>query len=243
MVQFSQVFLRDPQYIEKIADALTESKEFLRFVEVGPGEGVITKELLRRGATVYAIEIDNRLFEKLKGDPQLKLLLNLRFFPYNADFLKFDLRQLPSPIRFFSNLPYAITTEALHRIVQYRDMFPDVHLLLQKEVVDKLIQEKTFLSLWLSYHFEVERLFNVPRAAFSPIPKVHSSFIRMIPKPRPLDERGEKLLKKILRQAFKQRRKKLKNTLRAFKIPEEYMEKRPEELNLKDFVRIAEMNL
>ena len=243
MVQFSQVFLRDPQYIEKIADALTESKEFLRFVEVGPGEGVITKELLRRGATVYAIEIDNRLFEKLKGDPQLKLLLNLRFFPYNADFLKFDLRQLPSPIRFFSNLPYAITTEALHRIVQYRDMFPDVHLLLQKEVVDKLLQEKTFLSLWLSYHFEVERLFNVPRAAFSPIPKVHSSFIRMIPKPRPLDERGEKLLKKILRQAFKQRRKKLKNTLRAFKIPEEYMEKRPEELNLKDFVKIAEMNL
>lgn len=243
MVQFSQVFLRDPEYIRRIVDALTENTELMKFIEVGPGEGVITRELLKKGATVYAIEIDRRLFEKLKNDVELKLVLNLRLFLYNEDFLKFDLRKLPAPIRFFSNLPYAITSEAIHRIIEHRDMFPDVHLLLQKEVVDKLLEEKSFLSLWTSYHFHVERLFNVPRTAFSPVPRVHSSFIRMIPKERRLDERGERLLKRILRQAFRQRRKKLKNTLKAFKIPEEFMDRRPEELNLEDFVRIVEMNL
>jgi len=121
-------------------------------------------------------------------------------------------------------------------------MFHDVHLLLQKEVVDKLLAGDSYLSLWTNYHFDIERLFNVPRTAFQPVPKVHSSFIRMKPKERVLDERGEKTLKRILKQAFKNRRKKLKNALTGFKIPEEMSQKRPEELKLDDFIRIAEAN-
>ncbi len=243
MVQFSQVFLRDPEYIEKIVSALTEDRSLMVFVEVGPGEGVITKELLKRGATVHAIEVDLRLVDRLKKDLELKLVMNRRFFLYHADFLKFDLRQLPSPIRFFSNLPYAITSDAIHRIINYRDMFHDVHLLLQKEVVDKLLSGNSYLSLWTGYHFDVERLFNVPRSAFHPTPKVHSSFVRMKPRDRMLDERGEKILKRILKQSFKNRRKKLKNALTGFKIPQEMSERRPEELRLEDFIRIAEVNV
>ncbi len=242
MVQFSQVFLKDPDYIEKIVSALTEDRSLMTFVEVGPGEGIITKELLKKGATVHAIEIDLRLVERLLKDPQFKLVLGRRFFVHHGDFLKFDLRKLPSPIRFFSNLPYAITSDAIHRIIQHRDMFHDVHLLLQKEVVDKLLAGDSYLSLWTNYHFDIERLFNVPRTAFQPVPKVHSSFIRMKPKERVLDERGEKTLKRILKQAFKNRRKKLKNALTGFKIPEEMSQKRPEELQLEDYIRIAEAN-
>ncbi len=242
MVQFSQVFLKDARYIEEIVLALTEDTSLMTFVEVGPGEGVITRELLKRGATVYAIEVDLRLVDKLKKDLELKLVMNRRFFIYHADFLKFDMENLPSPIRFFSNLPYAITSEAIHRIISYRDMFHDVHLLLQKEVVDKLLSESTYLSLWTRYHFEIERLFNVPRTAFHPTPKVHSSFIRMKPKKRLLNERGEKILKRILKQAFKNRRKKLKNALTGFKIPQEMSGKRADELRLEDFIRIAEAN-
>ncbi len=242
MVQFSQVFLKDPEYIQKIVSALTEDRSLMTFVEVGPGEGVITKELLKEGATVHAIEVDLRLVERLRRDLELKLVMNRRFFIYHADFLKFDLRKLPAPIRFFSNLPYAITSDAIHRIIQYRDMFHDVHLLLQKEVVDKLLSGDSYLSLWTNYHFHIERLFNVPRTAFQPVPRVHSAFIRMRPKERVLDERGEKVLKRILKQAFKNRRKKLKNALTGFKIPEDMSGRRPEELHLEDFIRIAEAN-
>ncbi len=240
MVSFSQVFLKDKQFIEKILESL-DVKEGDTFLEVGPGEGVITKELLRKNAKVYAVEIDMLLCRKL--EKEFDILLGKRFFLFNEDFLKFNMQKLPERIRFFSNLPYAITKQAMNKLIRHKDRFLDIHLMLQKEFVEKVERKDSFMSMLIHFHFEFQKLFNVPRTAFKPMPKVHSTFVRMKPIRRVEIEGFEKLFERIIKRAYMNRRRKLKNALKPYKVPSVYENARAEELSLEDFMEITKENL
>jgi len=234
-MKFSQVFLKDKNFIEKIIDFL-EIKEGDVFFEVGPGDGEITKEIIKKGAIVIAIEIDYNLFKVLKE--KFYLVLNKKLFLFNEDFLKFNINNLSwSKFRFFSNLPYHITHSALFKIIENKEKFSDIHIMVQKEVANKIIKEKNYLSYLINYHFDVKELLVLPPNAFCPKPKVFSSFLRLLPKNNFLEKSLEKKLFSIIKISFKNRRKKLKNILTF--VPKEYENKRPEELSLNDFINLV----
>jgi 16S rRNA (adenine1518-N6/adenine1519-N6)-dimethyltransferase len=234
-MRFSQVFLKDKIFIEKIINFL-EIKENDVFLEVGPGNGEITKEIIKKGAIVIAIEIDYNLFKAFKE--KFYLVLDKKLFLFNEDFLKFNINNLSwNKFRFFSNLPYHITHNALFKITQNKEKFLDIHIMLQKEVADKIIKEKNYLSYLINYHFEIKELLVLPPSAFYPKPKVFSSFLKLLPKNNFLEKSLEEELFKIIKISFKNRRKKLKNILKL--VPKEYENKRPEELSLNDFINLV----
>jgi len=234
-MRFSQVFLKDKNFIEKIINFL-EVKENDIFIEVGPGDGEITKEIIKRGAIVIAIEIDYNLFKVLKE--KFYLVLNKKLFLFNEDFLKFNIDNLSwSKFRFFSNLPYHITHNALFKIIDNKEKFLDIHIMVQKEVANKIIKEKNYLSYLINYHFDVKELLVLPPNVFYPKPKVFSSFLGLLPKDNFLEKSLEEKLFNIIKISFKNRRKKLKNILKF--VPKEYENKRPEELSLNDFINLV----
>ncbi|MEO0144539.1 MAG: 16S rRNA (adenine(1518)-N(6)/adenine(1519)-N(6))-dimethyltransferase RsmA [candidate division WOR-3 bacterium] len=234
-MRFSQVFLKDKFYIQRIIQSLKISENDI-FLEVGPGEGVITQELLKNGAIVIAVEIDYNLVKYLKE--KFSLFLEKRLFIIHNDFLKVHLDDIPfQKFRFFSNLPYHITHLALFKILENKQKFIDVHIMLQKEVANKILKQKNYLHFLLNYHFEIEELFIIPPSAFSPKPKVFSSFLKLIPKPSTFDLKFENKLFNIIKLAFLHRRKKLKNVIKGILV--EYENKRAEELEFEDFVKIA----
>jgi len=234
-MKFSQIFLKDKNFINKIIQSL-EIKENDIFLEVGPGEGVITIEIIKRGGIVIAIEIDYNLIKKLESE--FSLVLNKKLFLINSDFLKYNLNNLNyEKLRFFSNLPYHITHNALFKILKNKSKFIDIHIMLQKEVSDKILKQKNYLHFLLNYHFDIKELFIVPPFAFYPKPKVFSSFLRFIPKASKFDKEFEDKLFNIIKISFLNRRKKLKNILKF--VPEKFKDKRAEELEFEDFVEIA----
>lgn len=234
-MRFSQIFLRDKLYIDRIVENLNIKQNDV-FLEIGPGDGTITNEILKKGAIVIAIEIDYNLFKILTE--KFSLILEKRIYLYNEDFLKFDLNKLNfQNLRFFSNLPYHITHDALFKILKNKEKFIDIHIMLQKEVSEKLLKEKNYLHFLFNYHFEIYELFKIPPWAFSPKVKVFSSFLRMMPRKGLLEKELENKVFEIIKRSFSERRKKLKNTIKV--VPKEYSQKRPEELEFKDFVEIA----
>ncbi|MEM0476754.1 MAG: 16S rRNA (adenine(1518)-N(6)/adenine(1519)-N(6))-dimethyltransferase RsmA [Candidatus Aenigmatarchaeota archaeon] len=234
-MRFSQVFLKDKFYIQKIIQALEISENDV-FLEVGPGEGIITEEILKKCSTLIAIEIDYILVKHLKA--KFSDFLGRKFFIIHDDFLKIDLNQFDfEKFRFFSNLPYHITHNALFKILENKQKFIDIHIMLQKEVSDKILREKNYFHFLLNYYFEIKELFKIPPFAFSPRPKVFSSFLRFIPKQTNFDLDFEKKLFNIIKLAFLHKRKKLKNVIRG--ILKEYENKRAQELDFEDFIKIA----
>ncbi|MCS7244922.1 MAG: 16S rRNA (adenine(1518)-N(6)/adenine(1519)-N(6))-dimethyltransferase RsmA [candidate division WOR-3 bacterium] len=234
-MKFSQIFLIDKFYINKIIEALNIRENDI-FLEIGPGDGTITYEILKKGAIVIAIEIDYNLFKML--NEKFSLILGKKFYLYNEDFLKFNLNKLDfQSMRFFSNLPYHITHDALFKILKNKGKFIDIHIMLQKEVSEKLLKEKNYLHFLFNYHFEIYELFKIPPWAFVPKVSVFSSFLRMIPRKNLMAKELEDKVFEIIKRSFLERRKKLKNTIKI--VPEEYSQKRPEELEFKDFVEIA----
>lgn len=227
-MRLSQVFLKDERVIRRIIEAVSPSGGDV-FVEVGPGLGVITFPLMDAGARVVAVEIDTFL------------CMNLRRKGVDAvcgDYLKTDVesllreRDMEGKVRFFSSVPYHITHDLLLKVFGERRLYRDIHLILQKEVADRLVAEegsKTYgpFSVIAQTLFQPKVLFKVPRGAFSPVPKVHSALVRLVPREDRLNVDVIRFLK-FLKVPFSRRRKKLKNTMRN--VPEEFADLRPEDL-------------
>ncbi len=227
-MKHSQVFLKDENFIKRVVDSL-DVKPGDFFVEVGPGMGSITFELLKRGTRVLVIEIDEFLcgLLRMKGVDVIC-----------RDYLKVDIskelekRGISPPIRFFSSIPYHITHSILLKICSERKLYKDINLILQYEVGKKLAAEhntKTYgaFTVLMKTVFDISLVFNIPNRAFSPIPKVHSSLIKLIPKPENSDIDCERFLK-FLNRFFKNRRKKIKNIYPN--VPEEMADLRPENI-------------
>ncbi|MAY02856.1 MAG: 16S rRNA (adenine(1518)-N(6)/adenine(1519)-N(6))-dimethyltransferase [Gammaproteobacteria bacterium] len=247
--RFGQNFLSDRNIVAKIIQALGAGPQD-HVIEIGPGQGVLTGELLASAASVNAIEIDRDLVSML----QQKFAVMDSFTIHESDVLKTDFNTLLSaqnPVRIIGNLPYNISTPLLFHLLAYLHGIKDMLFMLQLEVVDRLVASpgtKNYgrLSIMLQYFCQIEKLFTVPPGAFSPPPKVHSAIVRLIPKTSDqLVLQNPVTLEKLVRQAFSHRRKTLRNNLKGLLSDEELSALnidpglRPENLSLEDYVRIS----
>ena len=215
--RFGQHFLHDPQVIARIVAAL-ELRKGDRVLEIGPGRGALTAPLLDRLGSLTAIEIDRDLARDLAArfGPALELI--------NADVLDVDiaaLRDVGEPLRLVGNLPYNISTPLLFRLLEQRAAIRDMHFMLQKEVVDRMVAppgSKTYgrLTVMLAPWVRLERLLTVGPGAFAPPPKVSSAVVRITPLAMPAFDIGSAAsFDRVVRAAFAQRRKTLRNALKG----------------------------
>ncbi|MDR0480479.1 MAG: 16S rRNA (adenine(1518)-N(6)/adenine(1519)-N(6))-dimethyltransferase RsmA, partial [Gallionellaceae bacterium] len=208
---FGQNFLVDERIIGDIIRAIRPQQSDC-MVEVGPGLGALTRPLLAHLNLLHVIEIDRDIIARLKSDyPQDKLVI------HEGDALKFDIAQLPAPLRIVGNLPYNISSPLLFHFAAYAARITDMHFMLQNEVVERMVAapstpEYGRLSVMLQYRFYMEKLLDVPPQSFRPAPKVNSAIVRMIPLPQSgIVVRDEKRFAEIVMAAFGQRRKTLRN--------------------------------
>ena len=215
--RFGQNFLNDSGIIQLIVNAIQPStKDHL--VEIGPGKGAITQELLPACQQLDAIELDRDLLPILQNRFAEETHFNL----HSADALKFDFCQLQQrqKLRIVGNLPYNISTPLIFHILDKRECIQDMHFMLQKEVVDRLAaspNSKAYgkLTIMTQVQCEVAPLFEIPPEAFDPAPKVHSAFVRLTPRQQPLVSNDEfAQFEKLVTAAFAQRRKTLRNNLK-----------------------------
>jgi 16S rRNA (adenine1518-N6/adenine1519-N6)-dimethyltransferase len=215
--RYGQHFLHDRGTIERIVRAIDPAPGD-RIVEVGPGRGAITASLLSRSGRLDAIEIDPdvvpRLTERCAGLGELNVHL--------ADALEFDFRALRGdgpPLRLVGNLPYNVSTPLLFHFVSQIDAFSSMHFMLQKEVVARMAaapggKEFGRLTVMLAPWVRVEPLFDIGTGAFTPPPKVVSTFFALHPHPVPPFEIADhRAFARIVSAAFSQRRKTLRNSL------------------------------
>ncbi|QXP84594.1 16S rRNA (adenine(1518)-N(6)/adenine(1519)-N(6))-dimethyltransferase RsmA [Methylococcus sp. ANG] len=245
--RFGQNFLRDPGVIREIVAAIGPGPSD-RLVEIGPGEGVLTRELLQSGAYLDVIELDRDLVAALKqrfaGAERLRI--------HEGDALKFDLRTIArdARLRVVGNLPYNISTPLMFRLFDQLDAIEDMHFMLQKEVVDRLCAgpgdgNYGRLSVMAALYCEAQHLFDVGPECFYPRPKVVSAVVRLVPHAGPPDADRVKRVSAVVAAAFGQRRKTLRNALKGL-LDETAMARagidpgaRAEELSLDDYVGLS----
>ena len=248
--RFGQNFLHDSGVIDRIIRAIAP-REGDRMLEIGPGQGAITQSLVDSGVQLDVIEIDLDLVTILKD----KFALAKNFTLHEGDALKFDFSRLdpvPSSLRVVGNLPYNISTPLIFHLLNNAHVVRDMHFMLQKEVVERMAAKPGGgdwgrLSIMVQYHCRVEHLFNVGPGSFSPPPKVDSAIVRLTPHAvLPHQAKDARALDRIVREAFNQRRKTLRNTLKNVLSVEEIAAAdvdgslRPEQLDLAAFVRLAD---
>jgi 16S rRNA (adenine1518-N6/adenine1519-N6)-dimethyltransferase len=243
--RFGQNFLSAPGIVAKIVAAIAPQTSDL-VVEIGPGLGALTQPLLAKLGHLHVVEIDRDLIARLKEEYSAAPLTI-----HEGDALKFDFGSLGTRLRIVGNLPYNISTPLLFHLAEYAERICDMHFMLQKEVVDRMVAhpggaEFGRLSVMLQYRFDIERLFVVPPGAFVPAPKVDSAIVRMVPKAaEALTVRDDQVFSSVVTAAFGQRRKMLRNTLRELIAETDLLAldirptARAEELAVADFVRIA----
>ncbi|MEW7975366.1 MAG: 16S rRNA (adenine(1518)-N(6)/adenine(1519)-N(6))-dimethyltransferase RsmA [Candidatus Thiodiazotropha endolucinida] len=247
--RFGQNFLHDPGIIQRIVQAI-DPQPGDNLVEIGPGQGAITTELLSLIGRMQAIELDRDLVGPLAE--RCASLGELQI--HNTDALKFDFTQLAvaeRPLRVVGNLPYNISTPLLFHLLDQADQIRDMHFMLQKEVVDRMAAKpgsKTYgrLTVMLQARAEVTSLFNIGPGAFNPPPKVESAFVHLLPlKQSPYQIDDWDRFSRLVSQAFSQRRKTLRNSLGklltadAITVAGIDPGNRAEQLSVAEFVNLA----
>ena len=213
--RFGQHFLTDRHYLEGVVHAVDPRPDDL-MVEIGPGTGLLTAELLKVVRHLHVVEIDRDLAAGLRARYSPRQLT-----VHEADILDFDLAALPPDLRVVGNLPYNVSTPILFRVADHAERIRDCAFMLQREVVDRMVaapgsEDYGRLSVMLQYRFAMDLALEVPPEAFTPPPKVDSAVVRM----RPLDAsrsraQDEGLFARVVAAAFSQRRKTLRNAVRA----------------------------
>ena len=239
--RFGQHFLHDPGVLKRIVEAIAPA-ESDSIVEIGPGEGALTRPLLERIGHLTVIEIDRDLAARLTEE-----FSPSRLTVVCADVLEFDFSTLALGLRIVGNLPYNISTPILFHLARYAGRVRDMHFMLQREVVQRMVAKHSTpdygrLSVMLQTRFKMQKLFNVAPGAFRPPPKVDSAVVRLVPIAEKPDW-DQAVLEKIVRLAFSARRKTLRNALPL--NPEDYAVLaldpmlRPENLSPADYLRIT----
>lgn len=247
--RFGQHFLSDQTIIQRIVLALLiEDDDHL--IEIGPGQGALTMPVLKRVKRLEVIELDRDLIPVLQKRAQGLGQLEI----HAADVLDFDFRALKKdsrPLKVFGNLPYNISTPLLFHLLSFANIIADMIFMLQKEVAHRLAapvgsNDYGRLSVMMQYHCHVELLFDVPPEAFFPPPRVQSSIVRLVPHlDYPHRAQDEMCFAEIVRQAFGQRRKTIRNSLKALINDDVWAqlpfssELRAENLSVSDFVMIS----
>ena len=246
--QLGQHFLADRHYIDRIVMAVNP-KDGDRLVEIGPGQGAITLPLLRQHPRLTVIEFDRDLIAPLTAAAAPLGELTI----VQGDVLRVDFTALADgqPIRLVGNLPYNISSPILFHALEHAAVVRDMHFMLQKEVVDRMAAaagSKVFgrLSVMLQAYCEVTSLFVVPPGAFRPPPKVDSAVVRLVPRdPATVGIHDHRRFADVVRAAFGQRRKTLRNALNTVVSAEQFQaagvrpDARAEQLEVAEFIALA----
>ncbi|MBK0056087.1 16S rRNA (adenine(1518)-N(6)/adenine(1519)-N(6))-dimethyltransferase RsmA [Stenotrophomonas sp. S39] len=246
--QLGQHFLADRHYIDKIVMAVNP-KDGDRLVEIGPGQGAITLPLLRVHPKLTVIEFDRDLIAPLTAAAEPLGDLTI----VQGDVLRVDFTALAAgkPIRLVGNLPYNISSPILFHALEHAAVVRDMHFMLQKEVVDRMAAgpgSKVYgrLSVMLQAYCQVTSLFVVPPGAFRPPPKVDSAVVRLVPRdPASITIADHKRFAEVVKAAFGQRRKTLRNALNNVVTAEQFVaagvrpDARAEQLDVAEFIALA----
>jgi 16S rRNA (adenine1518-N6/adenine1519-N6)-dimethyltransferase len=215
-------------------------------LEIGPGMGVLTKYLLKKKPTVYVIEIDTESVEYLQAH-----YLNLTDRIISKDFLKINIEDYfgKEQVAIIGNFPYNISTQIVFKTLENRHQIPEFSGMFQKEVAERIAEtagSKVYgiLSVLTQAFYNVEYLFTVPPTVFNPPPKVDSGVIRLTRKENYTLPVDEKLFFKVVKTAFQQRRKTLRNSLKTFNLSDNLREdsifgQRPEQLSVQEFINLT----
>ncbi|MCF8273111.1 MAG: 16S rRNA (adenine(1518)-N(6)/adenine(1519)-N(6))-dimethyltransferase RsmA [Flavobacteriaceae bacterium] len=240
-----QHFLNDEGIAKKIADTLTLNG-YKSVLEIGPGMGVLTKYLLKKEVTTHVIEIDTESVEYLKSN-----FLNLAPRVIEKDFLKYDLNEIFKGESFaiIGNFPYNISTQIVFKMLEMRNQIPEFSGMFQKEVAQRICSKEGskvygILSVLTQAFYNAEYLFTVPPSVFNPPPKVDSGVLILTRKKNYTLPCDDALLFKVVKTAFQQRRKTLRNSLKTLNLSESLREdaifdKRPEQLNVQQFIELT----
>jgi len=216
-----QNFLVDQNFVEKIISVL-DVRADQTVVEIGAGRGALTKRLIEKAQKVIAIELDRNLLRLLREEfASAENFLLIEQDALEVDFASLVILQSPPhKTKLVANLPYYISTAILRHLIQYRNSFSELILMLQKEVVERIIakpgnKERGFLTVMVQNYFAVEKLFDVPPNAFRPVPKVMSSVIRLkARKDCRIEGENIRLFRDLVSCGFAQKRKTLRNNFK-----------------------------
>ncbi|MGI9527383.1 MAG: 16S rRNA (adenine(1518)-N(6)/adenine(1519)-N(6))-dimethyltransferase RsmA [Weeksellaceae bacterium] len=243
-----QHFLTDLSIAEDIVNALTW-QGYNQVLEIGPGMGVLTHFLIENNKAVSVVEIDEEsvtyLNEKYNGIKQ-----NLPI--YSEDFLNMSFKdKFTEPIAVLGNFPYNISSQILFKVLDEKELVPEVVGMFQKEVAERIASKhgnKSYgiLSVLMQAYYDIEYLFTVDEHVFNPPPKVKSGVIRLIRQRTSIPGVDDKKFKQVVKAGFSQRRKTLRNALKSIQIPEQHLDhkilnQRAEQLSVQDFIELTQM--
>ncbi len=244
--KLGQHFLVDQNIINKLVKTISPNKKDT-VIEIGPGNGALTKFILPEVKNVYLIEKDIDLIKDL--DFMLKSHVSSKII--NQDVLEYDFSVFEYPFRVIGNLPYNISTEIIFKICKVKNII-DIHFMLQKEVVDRIVSEpntKVYgrLSVMTQAYFKTKKLFDISENVFMPKPKVKSSFIRLLPRQSVFkNEKHEEIFYNIVKCSFEGRRKMIRKSLNEYLSGDDYdnikidSKLRAENLTINDYLLISE---
>ncbi|MEE8335208.1 MAG: 16S rRNA (adenine(1518)-N(6)/adenine(1519)-N(6))-dimethyltransferase RsmA [Candidatus Neomarinimicrobiota bacterium] len=245
--KWGQNFLRDMNLLNRIVETV-KIKPGDNVLEIGPGEGILTEKIINRAAEMAAIEIDPWLIVHLQNRSELNKCHFLQ-----QDILKSELFSLPisKPVRIIGNIPYNITSPILFWLIDQREDWVDAHIMVQQEMAQRLaapVGTKIYgrLTVMTRAYMDINICFSIAPEVFVPRPKVFSAIIRLNKKSRPLiSEKYFSRFEKIVKAAFSQRRKMLRNSLNGFGFYDTIQKeidftRRPETLSVEEFVHLAE---
>jgi len=242
-----QHFLEDEGIARDIADSLTLNG-YKNVLEIGPGMGVLTKYLLDKPVKTYAIEIDTDSVEYLKNN-----YLTLADRIIEKDFLKYDVSETfnDQPFAIIGNFPYNISTQIVFKTLELRDQIPEFSGMFQKEVAQRICSKEGskvygILSVLTQAFYDAEYLFTVPPTVFNPPPRVESGVLRLTRKADYSLPCDEKLFFRVVKQAFQQRRKTMRNSLKTFELSDNLkanaiFDQRPEQLSVTQFLELTSL--
>ena len=243
---YGQHFLIDEDISSRIADSLSLGNGLNNVLEVGPGKGMLTKHLIDKGFNFKAVEADRDMVSFLEEHyPQLdgKII--------SEDFLKVKLEEVfdNQPLALIGNYPYNISSQIIFKMIDYKDLIPEMVGMFQKEVGERIVAppgSKTYgvISVLAQAYYKGELLIAIGPQAFDPPPKVQSVVIKLKRKERLEIDCNPRIFKRVVKQAFSQRRKMLRNTMKAFikgddLLQDDFFQQRPEQLSVEQFITLT----
>ncbi len=243
---YGQHFLTSEEIAVQISEGLQKTDSYKKVVEIGPGKGMLTKYLLKKDYELLVVEADEDMVMYLK-----KYFPQLKDFIISADFLKIDLNLFLKNESFaiIGNFPYNISSQILFKMLEYKSQVPELVGMFQKEMADRVVSgpgSKVYgvISVLVQAFYEGELLLNVDKSFFNPPPKVQSAVIRLTRKENQDLGCNEKLFRQVVKQAFSQRRKMLRNTMKTYikgdpLLEAEFFKQRPEQLSIENFVMLT----
>ena len=244
--KWGQNFLVDPNIIKKIYNVIKPKKND-NVIEIGPGDGALTKVIYPNVRDMVTVEVDPLLIDKLYNQKSLKSLKIVHQDILKTNIYDFDIK---NPVRIIGNIPYNITSQIIFWLIEQLDYWEDAFIMVQKEVARRLVaqictKEYGRLTVVVGAYLNVEYCFSIPPTVFVPRPSVDSAFIRFTKKESALiaDSKYVKF-NNLVRAAFNQRRKMLKNSLNGWNIPEKIkneidFSRRPETLSISEFSKLV----